>query len=279
MSESGQPSEISPLTILAGQYQVVRPLGAGGMGEVLLARDLLLHRMVALKILRASFAGLPGYAERFRQEARLGARLQHPGIVPIYAFGESEGAPFLVMQYLPGGSLGDRLREDGTTSPELTRAILADLAAALAYAHSEGVVHRDIKPDNILLTGEEDRPRPVLGDFGVAMRPMQDLGPGERRLMFGTPHYMSPEQAAGELDLDGRSDLFALGVLGYQMLTGAVPYDGPSEAAISAARVRQERVPLARAAPDAPPDLVAAIERCLAVDPAGRWPRAAELEA
>lgn len=271
--------EWAPLSVLAGQYQIVRLLGTGGMGEVYLARDLLLHRIAALKILRSSIEPLSHAAEWFRREARLGARLQHPGIVPIYAFGDHQSKPFLVMQYLDGGSLGDRLRQDGALSAELTRSLLADLAAALAYAHGEGVVHRDIKPDNILLTGSEDAPRPVIGDFGIAMRPMQDLGPGERRLMFGTPHFMSPEQAAGELDLDGRSDIFALGVLGYLLLTGGFPYDGPSEAAIAAARARAARIPLHQAAPDAPAGLVEAIERCLAADPTTRYQKAALLEA
>src|ERR1044071_1786188 len=142
---------LPPLAVLAGQYQIVRPLGSGGMGEVFLARDLALHRSVAVKILRPGFAVLPDAAELFRREARLGARLSHPGIVSIYAFGNAGGTPYIVMQYLSGGSLGERLRAEGALRPAPVRTILAELAASLAYAHGEGVVHRDIKPDNVFL--------------------------------------------------------------------------------------------------------------------------------
>jgi serine/threonine-protein kinase len=195
--------------------------------------------------------------------------------VSIYAFGEQDGIPFLVMQFLAGGTLADRIRSEPLPD-QAVAPLLADLADALSYAHRQGVVHRDIKPENVLLGDPGSIAHPMIADFGVATRPLQDTGPGERRLGYGTPHFMSPEQARGDLDLDGRSDLFSLGVLGYLLLTGSYPYDGPSEPAIAAAKARGARTPLHLAAPDAPPPLVAAIERCLAPDPANRWQSAGQ---
>ena len=245
------------------------------MGQVYLARDLKLHRVVAVKALSRTFAILPEASSSFLREAQLGARLEHAGIVSIYAFGEHDGIPFLVMQFLGGGTLADRIRSE-LLPDEVVAPLLADLADALGFAHRQGVVHRDVKPENVLFSDPESTARPMIADFGVATRPTHDAGPGQRRLGYGTPHFMSPEQSQGDLNLDGRSDLFSLGVLGYLLLTGTYPYDGPSEPSIAAARIRGARTPLHLAAPHAPPRLVAAVERCLAPDPANRWQSAEE---
>ncbi|HEX6806523.1 MAG TPA: serine/threonine-protein kinase [Gemmatimonadaceae bacterium] len=262
---------------LTRQYQVVRPLGRGGMGAVYLARDVALHRHVALKVLRNDLKTREDARERFRAEARLSAQLEHPGIVPLYAFGETSRIMFMAMRYVPGDSLGDRIRAQGRISPEETRLVLIQLARALDYAHGQGVVHRDLKPENVLVDRETGRA--LLADFSVARRRWWDPQPNELRRAFGTPHFMSPEQAVGEADLDGRSDLYGLGVLGYLMLAGRLPFTGESFAEITAKLLFSPVPPLASLAPGAPRDLVRAIERCLEKDLDKRWQYGRQLAA
>src|SRR5919112_1035137 len=264
---------------LAHEFQIVRLLGRGAMGSVYLARDLALHRVVAIKVLRWDLAGSMEDCERFRREARTTGQLAHPSIVPLHSFGESPNLMYMVMRYVPGESLGARIRRLGKLTPEETRSILAELALTLEYAHREGIVHRDLKPENILLETSGDSVRPMVADFGVAMRRSYDPPPGELRRSFGTPHFMSPEQAAGEVDIDGRSDIYSLGVLGYLMLSGQLPYTGDTVQQISARRTEAKHRPLRVAAPDAPRDLVEAIERCLQSQPDERWRYARELHA
>src|SRR5687768_8770433 len=218
---------------LVHEFQIVRLLGRGAMGSVYLARDLALHRVVALKVLRWDLAASVDDCERFRREARTTGQLAHPSIVPLHSFGESPNLMYMVMRYVPGESLGARIRRLRRLEPDETRRILAELALTLEYAHREGIVHRDLKPENILLEISGDSVRPMVADFGVAMRPSYDPPPGELRRSFGTPHFMSPEQAAGELDIDGRSDIYSLGVLGYLMLSGQLPYAGDTVAQTS----------------------------------------------
>ncbi|HEY7896620.1 MAG TPA: serine/threonine-protein kinase [Gemmatimonadaceae bacterium] len=254
---------------LTRQYQVVRPLGRGGMGAVYLARDVALHRHVALKVLRNDLRTREDARERFRAEARLSAQLEHPGIVPLYAFGETARVMYMAMRYVPGDSLGDRIRAQGRLSPEEARLVLIQIARALDYAHGQGVVHRDLKPENVLVDRETGRA--LLADFSVARRRSWDPRPSELRCAFGTPHFMSPEQAVGEADLDGRSDLYGLGVLGYLMLAGRLPFTGESFAEITAKHMFSPVPPLASLAPGAPRDLIAAVERCLDKQLDKRW--------
>ena len=252
-----------------GQYQVVRELGRGGMGVVFLARDVALHRAVAIKVLRHEFVNSDEHRERFRREARLTARLSHPGIVPIYTFGETDDLVYIVMKYVHGESLAERLRVSGSLPATDAAQVLYDMAEALHYADSEGMVHRDLKAENVLI--ERTTGRAFLTDFGVAR--LRDASPDEweRTHAIGTPHYMSPEQAAGEADLDGRSDQYSLGVLGYLMLSGTLPFQGNSFASLAAQHIVRAPAPLAELAPDAPASVVAAVERCMAKERADRW--------
>jgi serine/threonine-protein kinase len=255
---------------LGEQFQVVREIGRGGMGVVFLARDIALHRLVAIKVLRAEFTGSDEHRERFRREARMTARLSHPSIVPVHSFGDQGDLVYIVMKYVHGESLADRLRREGSIPEEEAQRIVRELALALDYAHGEGVIHRDLKAENILI--ERGIGRPMLTDFGVALLRSVDPVPTDAAKAFGTPHYMSPEQAAGELDLDGRSDLYSLGVLGYYMVTGLLPFDGVTFESLAAKHIAEAHVPVADVMPDLSSRLSVAIERCLLKDRNERWP-------
>src|SRR5437867_5992499 len=260
---------------LQAQYRVVRLLGGGGMGAVYLARDLALDREVAIKVVKTDSSAREVH-DRLRREARTAAKLSHPNIVPLHAFGEVEGMPYFVMGYVRGESLAARLRRDGKLPEEETRRIVADLAEALDHAHRQGLVHRDVKPDNVLLDDESGRP--LLTDFGVA----KAVGRSETLTavgsVVGTPSYMSPEQAAGRADIDGRSDVYSLGVMAYAMLTGRLPFEGKTAADVLTKHLTQEPPPLRSLAPALPDSTVLAVERCLAKDPARRWPDARSLK-
>ena len=205
----------------------------------------------------------------------MAAQPSPPNIVRLHAFGETPEAMFIVMPYVGGGSIADRLRSAGRLPAAEVRRILAELASALDHAHRRGVVHRDVKPENVLIDGESGRA--MLVDFGVATRRWWDVAPADARRAFGTPAFMAPEQAFGEPMVDGRSDVYALGVLGYAMLSGCLPIDGGDPVAVAARRLSGAARPLAELAPDAPPALVATIERCLEPEPEARWPTALAL--
>ena len=275
------PQQAALQRALGVQYEIGRLLGRGGMGAVYLAREKALERAVAIKVLPPGLASDAESRERFRREARTAAKLTHPNIVPLYTFGDAEGVLFFVMGYVRGESLGNRMRREGRLAEAEVRRILADLADALDYAHRHGVIHRDIKPDNVLLDDESGRP--MLTDFGVAKARASGATLTEAGALVGTPHYMSPEQASGSRDLDGRSDLYSLGVMGYQMLSARLPFEGKSFRDVIVQHVTQAPPPLAMLVPDVSDDLAAAVARCLAKDPALRWPdgnsvRAAVLE-
>jgi len=254
---------------LGTQYDIVRLLGRGGMGAVYLARERSLDRLVAIKILPPETATDADTRERFRREARTAAKLTHPNIVPLHTFGDVEGMLYFVMGYVKGESLAERMRREGKLPEEDVRRILAEVADALHYAHKQGVVHRDIKPDNILIDDESGRP--MLTDFGVAKARASGTTLTEAGAVVGTPYYMSPEQASGARDIDGRSDLYSLGVMGYAMLSGRLPFEGESFRDIIVQHVTQEPAPLAALVPEVPPDLAQTVMRCLAKEPAARW--------
>lgn len=243
--------------VLAGQYSLDHELGRGGMGVVYLARDVALDRSVAIKLLPPILAAQPTFRERFLREARTAARLSHPHIVPIHTVAEREGFVYFVMGYVPGRTLGQRVREQGPLRPEEAARILREVAWALGYAHAQGVVHRDVKPDNILL--EEPAGRALVSDFGIAQVAEADPISGANRA--GTRGFMSPEQALGE-PLDGRSDLYALGLVGVYALTGTAVAEG--EDARDALSV-------------APGWLRSALSRCLESSPDDRFADAALL--
>jgi len=262
---------------LSDRYEVERELGAGGMGTVYLARDLRHDRKVALKVFRPEVGAAVG-AERFLREIRLVASLAHPHILPLHDSGDAEGHLYYVTPYIEGETLRDRIRREGPLPIPDTARILHDVADALSAAHARGIVHRDLKPGNVLLSGRHA----LLADFGVAKAlDAASDEVGEELTAFGmtvgTPHYMAPEQATGEPDIDHRADVYALGILGYEMLTGKPPFDGTSSQAVLAAHLTQPAEPIADIREDVPPALAGAIMRCLEKRPEDRWQEASEL--
>jgi len=259
---------------LSGRYTIQREVGAGGMATVYLAHDEKHDRQVALKVLRPELSEGTG-AERFPREIRFVAQFNHPHILSLYDSGEAEGFLYFVMPYVEGESLRDRLSRERQLPISDAIRILREVADALAYAHARGVVHRDIKPGNVLLSGRHA----VVTDFGVAkaLTASRDDKVTTVGMAVGTPQYMSPEQATGESNIDHRADIYALGVLGYEMLAGRPPFDGVSAQAVLAAHVMTVPVDLQLARPGIPALLSDAVMRCLAKNPADRWQSADEL--
>jgi predicted Ser/Thr protein kinase len=254
------PEFMALQSALAGEYSLERELGRGGMGIVYLARDVQLDRNVAIKVLPEHLAQRHDLRERFVREARTAAGLSHPHIVPIHRVGEAGGFVFFVMSYIAGTTLGERLRTRGPLPPADAMRTLREVAWALAYAHGRGVVHRDVKPDNILL--EEGTGRALVTDFGIAQVSATAAIATDPGRIMGTAHFMSPEQAANE-PVDGRSDLYALGVVGYLAVSGRLPFEAASVPALLLKQATQAPMSLGQVAPGAPPALVSAIERCL----------------
>jgi serine/threonine protein kinase len=263
---------------LAGRYALERELGRGGMAVVYLARDLRYDRLVALKVLLGEHT-LAG-PERFEREIRFAARLQHPHILTVHDSGESPGSggagPWLwyTMPYVEGESLRDLLRRERQLPLEVALRIATEAARALDYAHQHGVVHRDIKPGNILLTTDGGT---LVADFGVARALGPDEGLTSTGLAIGTPAYLSPEQASGDASLDGRSDQWSLAAVMYEMLAGEAPWTGPTAQAVVARRLSTPAPSVRALRPTVPAAVDEAIRKALAVVPADRprrwaWP-------
>ncbi|HKN67100.1 MAG TPA: protein kinase [Gemmatimonadaceae bacterium] len=260
---------------LGGQYDIESEIGRGGMSVVYRARDRRLNRPVAIKVLPPELAHDAAIRTRFTREAQMAAQLNHAHIVPIYDVGEQDGLAYFVMAIVHGGNLAALLTREPRQPVDETRRLLSEIADALAYAHLRGVIHRDIKPDNILL--DENSGRAMVTDFGIA-RAME----GSSRLTatgiaVGTPAYMSPEQALGDREVDGRSDLYSLGVLGYQMLTGRLPFSAGNSMALLLKHVSEPPRPIAELRTDTPKSLREAVERALMKAPEDRWPTAASM--
>jgi len=262
-------------TVYTNRYEIVRHVARGGMAEVYLAHDRLLDRNVALKVLFPEFARDPSFVQRFRREAQAAANLNHPNIVAVYDWGEEDGTYFIVMEYVEGETLREKIRSNVRLTADEAADIGVDVAAALAFAHRGGVVHRDVKPGNILITPTG---QVKVTDFGIARAGGVSEGLTQTGSVMGTATYFSPEQAQG-LPVDARSDVYALGVVLYEMVSGVPPFSGDTPVAIAYKHVRED--------PPAPtthnPDLPAPFEQIVAVamakNPADRYPSADDLRA
>lgn len=255
-----------------GRYQIIRELGRGGMATVYLAHDPVMGREVAVKALPRAFLHDTQFRARFEREVKTIAALDHPNIVPVYDSGTDDGQPFLVLRYMAGGSLKERL-EQGPLAYAEAVTILQRIAAALDEAHGRGIIHRDLKPANILFDQRGDA---FLSDFGIvklAQATAAYTGSG----VIGTPAYMSPEQVYGDRQIDGRSDIYALGVLLYQMLTGQMPYGGDTPAKQMMAHVIEPVPDILAARPDLPTSCQTIIEKAMAKEPDGRFDTASHL--
>ncbi len=259
---------------LADRYAIEREIGSGGMATVYLARDLKHDRQVALKVLRPELAATLG-PDRFPREIRILAKLQHPHVLPLLDSGESAGFLYYVMPYVEGESLRQRLERDGPMSVHDAVRVLREVSDALAYAHAHGVLHRDIKPDNVMLSGRHA----LVTDFGVA-KAVSDAG-GEKLttvgVAVGTPTYMSPEQATGDVNVDHRSDIYAVGILGYELLSGKPPFVAPTAQAVLSAQVLERPKPVTERRAAVPEVLSDLLLRCLEKNPADRWQSAEEV--
>lgn len=267
-------SEESP-TVFGGRYELHRRLARGGMADVFLARDQLLGRPVAVKVLFPEYATDPKFVERFRREAQAAANLNHPNIVSIYDWGEELGTYYIVMEYVEGQSLAQILRRDGSLTVEQVTRVALDVAAALGFAHDGGVVHRDVKPGNVLVSPKGEM---KVADFGIAtaMSANADANLTQTGAVMGTATYFSPEQAQGH-KVDHRSDLYSLGVLMYEMLVGTPPFTGETPVSIAYKHVQEPVVPITEHGVDIPGPLAAITMKLLSKKPDNRYPSAEAL--
>src|SRR5271155_139086 len=261
--------------VLSGRYELSHLVARGGMAEVYRARVQLLARPVALKVLFPELSVDRSFVERFRREAQAAANLSHPNIVPVFDWGEDNGTYFIVMEFVDGRALSSILRTAGPLHPDRAAEIAADVAGALAYAHRHGVVHRDVKPGNVLITEEGTI---KVTDFGIARAVNTEESLTQTGAVMGTATYFSPEQAEG-MGVDSRSDIYSLGVVIFEMVTGRPPFLGDTPVAVAAKHVREHPPAPREINPGVPPDLEAIILKAMAKDPAHRYRPAEELRA
>jgi serine/threonine-protein kinase len=261
--------------IFNARYELHRRIARGGMADVFLARDSLLDRPVAVKVLFPEFATDPTFVQRFRREAQAAANLSHPNIVSVYDWGEEGGTYFIVMEYVEGRSLAQTIKDEGRLHPDRAADITADVAAALGFAHRNGVVHRDVKPGNVIISPSG---QVKVADFGIARAISAQENLTQAGTVMGTATYFSPEQARGE-SVDPRSDVYSLGVVLYEMLSGHPPFTGDSPVAVAYKHVQETPPPLRSRNPDVPPALEAVVQRAMAKDTADRYASAEDLRA
>jgi beta-lactam-binding protein with PASTA domain/tRNA A-37 threonylcarbamoyl transferase component Bud32 len=262
--------------VFSNRYAIERPIARGGMADVFLARDQQLDRLVAVKVLFPEFARDPSFVERFRREAQNAALLNHPNIVSVYDYGQERGTYFIVMEYVEGQSLRDILRADGVLPTMQAARIASEIAGALDFAHRHGVVHRDIKPGNVMITPTG---QVKVTDYGISANPTDAAaGLTQTGAVIGTATYFSPEQAQG-FQVDGRTDVYALGVVLYEMICGQPPFTAESPVAVAMKHVREQPTPPSQIVHDVPPDLEAIILKALSKDVETRYQSAEEMRA
>ena len=260
---------------VGANYEIEGLLGEGGFGRVYAGKDVRLDRAVAIKVIRPDLAGARAFSDRFRKEAMALAKFRHPGIVPIYDIQEHEGLIYFVMPLIGGDTIRERLERHRTVAPQEARKLLVELCQCLAATHRAGIVHRDIKPDNVILEADA-MARALLMDFGIA-KSVAELSETNSGMIMGTPTYMSPEQVNGDAIIDHRSDIYSIGVLGYHMLTGRPPFVGSSSHEVAFGHLTRMPEPIRKLNPSVPPGLADALERCLAKNPDDRFQNAGEL--
>jgi serine/threonine protein kinase len=259
--------------ILNKRYQLEEPLGKGGMAVVYLARDLMLERLVAVKVLREDYSGDPAFQERFRQEAKAAANLSHPNIVTMHDFGLDNGQLFLVMEYVPGTDLKTLIKQRGRFSPDEALPLLIQACAGIGYAHRAGLVHCDVKSQNMLVTPDM---RLKVADFGIA-RALSTIHPDEQSdVVWGSPQYFAPEQASGAAPAPA-SDVYSLGIIMYEMLTGSLPFQATTAAALARLHVEEEPPLLSEMIPDISPTLEQILTKVLSKEPSQRYRTADQL--
>src|SRR5208337_2093774 len=269
---AGSSQALQPGHVLGGRYEILELLGQGGMGAVYKARDREVDRLVALKVIRPELAGHPDILRRFKQELILARQVTHKNVVRIFDLGTADGRKFITMDFIEGRDLKSIINERGSIPAAEAVPIVQQICRGLEAAHTEGVVHRDLKPQNVMV---DDAGRVWLMDFGLA-RSMELSGLTRTGVLMGTPDYMSPEQARAE-KVDARSDLFSVGIIFFEMLTGRLPFQADTLMAKLLQRVQQRAVPVTEIDPTIPPDVSAVVSKCLEPDVTKRYQSVREI--